>query len=144
MRKIIFSVLMVLLLSLVLLGCGKDPCEVCGEEDCICKSAGASALGSDAIEALGKMSLTANDVLTPLGTTYHDCFYSSVLNSISIYWKDANQSMFDNYEKAWKNRAVSIDGTAFSTVQIDFYGEAGEGTGGIEYPAGTIYFYGKK
>ena len=144
MRKIIFSVLMVLLLSLVLLGCGKDPCEVCGEEDCICKSASASALDAKAIAFLTGMGLAEGDVLTPMGTTLHDS--NGNTGVIQIIWKDANKAMFDKYHAAWLARSVTqnvSDKSKFITASIDFFDAEGTSASGIQYPAGSISFYGQ-
>jgi len=149
MKKTIISVLMVLLLSLVLFGCGKE-CEVCGEVDCICKAASASNLSSDAITDLGKMSISGSDVLTPEGTTFLKHEYYPATNKILIFWKDANQAMFDYYKSAWlarPSRAPSVvgDHSPFSSCNIEFFSDAGTlPVYDIVYPAGTIVLEGIK
>ena len=149
MKKTVISVLIVLLLSFTVLGCGDQPCEVCGaatKAECICQAASASALTEDVIKDL-PTGITAADVLTPLGTKLH-AHKKGGTNNIVILWKDANQAMFEHYEKAWKanERAVQIgDYSAFTMAVIEFYAEAGTVAGwDLSYPAGTIYFMGQK
>ena len=142
MKKTIFAVLTVLLLSFILSGCG-GLCEVCGEVPCICKAKSASAIPSSALSSLG---ISAGDVLVPEGTTYFA--FEQGGDAILIYWKDANQAMFDYYEDAWKSRAVTDTATItehtngkFSKAQIMFEDKAGSFlTDERTYPAGTIMF----
>jgi len=147
MKKTVISVLIVLLLSFAVLGCPTGPCEVCGEEPCICKTADKSNLTQAVINDL-PTGISASDVLTPLGTTLH-AHKKGGMNNIVILWKDANQAMFDYYEKAWKaNERAFIpinDYSAFDNANIEFFAEEGElKDWGLTYPAGTIYFFGQK
>ena len=148
MKRFFLPVLMVLLLSLVLFGCSKDPCEVCGEEPCICKGAAASNLSKEAKDQLTTMGEDPNTFPTPLGTTFLDYEYVEAIKTINIVWKDANKSMFDYYKDAWSARAVSVtDNTSFTNASIEFYTSAGntdpDDGEGVAYPAGSIVFSGK-
>jgi len=142
MKKTIISVLMVLLLSLVLFGCGKE-CEVCGEVDCICKAASASNLSPEAISALTSLGENPNTFPTPLGTTF-DKFKVGAYG-IVIVWKDANQSMFDYYKSAWAARAITnVGDNSFFTgnASIEFFSTAGT-IATVDYDANSIVFMGE-
>ena len=140
MKKTILSVLLVLLLSIAFLGCPTGPCDVCGEEPCICKAASDSALNEKALGILTSMGLSSNDLPTPLGTTFLACEGNT--GTIIVFWKDANKAMYDAYHAAWQARALTVsEYSAFITAQIEFYPEAGTGLAGA-YPAGSISFTG--
>ena len=145
MKKTLLSVLIVLLLSFVLFGCGGDACEVCGETPCICKAASASnlsPLARDALTALGEEPATFP---TPLGTTFDK--FDATAYGIVIVWKDANQSMFNNYKSAWEARAAFpvVSYSSLDSATIDFYSTEGtESAFSLEYSAGSIVFSGTK
>jgi len=144
MKKTVLSVLIVLLLSVVLFGCGGKECEICGEVDCICQAAGAETIPNAVLTDLG---ITSADVLAPVGTSYHD--YKKGAGGFVIYWKDANQSMYNYYKDAWlalPDRAqVVTEKSIFSSASIDFLDEAGQSpTWLVSYPEGTICFYANK
>ena len=150
MKKTVISVLIVLLLSFAFLGCGDQPCEVCGaatKAECICKAAEASNLSSAAIAAL-PTGIVPADILCPLGTTFFDFEFLSASNTILIYWTDANQAMYDHYKNAWlalPDRALHVgDKTAFTTATIDFSTTTGTtpSPSNIVYPEGSIIFTG--
>jgi len=152
MKKTILSVLIVLLLSFAVLGCGDQPCEVCGaatKAECICQAASASNLSSLAIADLKTMGENTDTFPTPLGTTFDKYQYASASNMILIVWKDANQAMFDHYKKAWETRARAAtqvgDYSSFVSASIEFYPDAGtDPTFSISIPEGAIVFVGKK
>jgi len=148
MKKTVLSVLIVLLLSVVMIGCGGDPCEVCGEpsKDCICNAASESVIPSLVLTELG---LAEGDVLAPLGTKYLGCEKSLDGKNIAIYWEGANQAMFDYYFDAWRSRSqesvVDFARDKFSTATIIYRDKEGVSSATtIEYPAGTIIFQGTK
>jgi len=146
MKKTVLSVLIVLLLSFVMFGCGKE-CEVCGENPCICKDASKSNLVGDVLVDLGKLGFTASDVLCPVGTTFYDYEYFAATNKINIYWTDANESMYNYYKDAWlalPDRGQNVSQkSVFASANIEFYAEQDEGYA-ITIPAGTIAFLGTK
>jgi len=144
MKKTVLSVLIVLLLSVVLFGCGGKECEVCGEVDCICQATGSETIPNAVLTDLG---ITAADVLAPQGTTYHD--YKKGAAAFIIYWKDANQSMYNYYKDAWlalPDRAQVIsEKSTFSYAQIDYLDEGGQSQLWlVSYPEGTISFTANK
>jgi len=147
MKKTVISVLVVLLLSVMVLGCPTGPCDVCGEEPCICKAATASNLSALAIADLKTMGENTDTFPTPLGTTFDKYKYASATSMICIVWKDANEAMFDHYKEAWASRArASVsDNSSFAMATIDFFS-----TGGtiqdweVAYNDGSIVFIGKK
>jgi len=152
MKKTILSVLIVLLLSFGFLGCGDQPCEVCGaatKAECICQAAGKQNLDKDAIADLEKMDFTTADVLAPVGTSFfgHEYADNALGKTIYIYWDNATEPMFEHYEKAWTARAVVQvgDHSVFSNASIQFLASGGPSAGGkFTYPDGTILFTGKK
>jgi len=157
MKKTILSVLIVLLLSFGFLGCGDQPCEVCGaatKAECVCKAADKSDLSGaerkalrDDLTAMGEDPATFP---TPLGTTFDKYQYAPLTSSIVIVWKDANEPMFDHYKKAWETRAraaVSVsDNSTFVSASIEFYPDGGtDPLLSVAIPAGgAIVFTGRK
>jgi len=152
MKKTVISVLIVLLLSFGFLGCGDQPCEVCGaatKAECICKAENASNLSDTAKGHLTTMGETVTTFPTPLGTTFHDCKYATATSAIVIIWKDANQAMFDHYKKAWESRARAAvqveDSSSLISATIEFLPDGGSDTDwSLEFPAGSIVFRGRK
>ena len=141
MKKTVISVLVVLLLSVMVLGCPTGPCDVCGEEPCICQAAGAQNLSVEALAALRGLGFQDGDVLCPVGTKFHDYVAYDATKMYIVMWTEANEAMFESYKSAWLNsRATSIDNTAFNTVTIDF--KTSSGTSPKDYPANTIIFTG--
>jgi len=164
MKKIL-PTLLVLLLSMAVIGCGpleeeEDvPCAVCGADnaaDCICKAATASALPEPVKTALTAMGVELADVLTPLGTSYHnfETYGTGVGNRyINIIWGDANEAMYNNYKNAWMARNVGPDNitsrSTFVNASITFYSVTGNTdplnpTDGMVIPANSIVLSGRK
>ena len=141
MKKTIFAVLTVLLLSFILSGCG-GLCEVCGEVPCICKAASKSNLSAAAKTALTALGENPNTFPTPQGTTFDK--FEGGSGGIVIVWIDANQSMFDYYVSAWASRAITsvFDNSSFTAnASIEFFSTAGN-VAGVSYDANSIVFIG--
>jgi len=149
MKKTVLSVLIVLLLSVVLFGCGGKECEVCGEVDCVCNAMGPSTLSGEAKAAL--VAIVGQDYAdnfpVPQGASFYN--FESGGKFIAFYWEAANQFMFDNYKTEWLSRsAVEVigdhtDGKFQAATKIVFDGVGGDAAGGsFKYPANTIIFSG--
>ena len=152
MKKTVISVLVVLLLSVMVLGCPTGPCEVCGEEPCICESENASKLDKIPAAKAALVALVgqeyADSFPVPLGTTLSN--YEAGGKFIAFYWTGANQAMFDHYQSVWLARAAAAvigdhtDGKFKAAAKIVFDGVGGDAAGGgFKFPANTIIFSGE-
>jgi len=148
MKKTVLSVLIVLLLSVVMIGCGGDVCEVCGEpsKDCICQAAGSETIPSAVLTELG---IQAGDVLAPVGTTFLGAEKNVAGTVFTIYWKDANQAMYDYYKDAWMARSTDFvtekTNGKFGPATIMFKATGGKyEMNDNTYPDGTIIFHATK
>jgi len=150
MKKTVLSVLLVLLLSFVFMGCNKeeepDPAE----------------LSSSAKKAIKDMDVDPDEILVPAGCTFK--FFDTASgwdeNFIFLVWTGADATKFSNYKTEWGKvtpksnmRAVlgnpddqdSLYGkTGFDTANIYFFIEGGVNEADIEIPNNSIVFRGSK
>jgi len=150
MKKTVLSVLLVLLLSFVFMGCDKeeepDPAE----------------LSSSAKKALVSMGIEPDDILVPAGCTFKafDTFSGFSDDLIWLIWTNADSTKFGNYMAAWNNvspkslkigRAVESptgelvisEKTDFDTANIYFYTTGGiDDDTGMDVPNSSIVFLG--
>ena len=148
MKKTVLSVLLVLLLSFVVLGCNKeeepDPAE----------------LSSGAKKAIKDMDVNPDDILVPAGCTFKffDTFTGADDYLLYLVWTGADATKFSNYKDEWDKKPVKSSVSAralvvgdtkgisnktdFDTANIIFYTEGGENEASIEIPGDSIVFIG--
>jgi len=150
MKKTILSVLLVLLLSFVILGC-KDE-----EEEYV--------FSAETDTALKSFGITPKDILKPANCTFsrHEVTIAAFDDYIHLIWTGADSTKYTAYETAWSNapvknlssksaREITVGGTLamgdktdFDSANIFYYSEGGTDAYGVTVPTNSIVLVGSQ